>query len=346
MRGRILMMVATVASLAACTGGPTNSAGGTRPHSEACSSTVNIDNFSDVLNKTTFDGMPVAGLSSLAEDTDGSVAALSDRSMLFSLDARTMRPTGVVPLADESGRPLDSEGLVVDQDGTRLIASEIEPSIRRYARTGELLGSLAVPQNLRVAPTGRASTNLTFEGLALQPDGRTLVASMEAALSGDEPDLVRFQAWTRASATDSFQPAAQYGYQVDSGLGVSEMTAVGRGRLLVVERGYTPESGNTVRLFLANPEKASDISAVNSLTRRPGVNLVSKRLLTDLRDCPSMGATAKQTQRNPLLDNVEGMTVTGRDADNRLRLVLASDDNENPKQVTRIYRLTVHLPAP
>lgn len=346
MRGLVLMIVTAVLALAACTGGPTRQADGARTHSEACSSSVNIDNFSDELNKATFADTSVDGLSGLAEDTDGGVDVLSDRSMLFTLDPRTMRPTGVVPLADESGRPLDSEGLVVDRDGTRLITSEIEPSVRRYTRTGELLGSLAVPQNLRVAPVGRASTNLTFEGLAAQPDGRTLVASMEAALAGDQPGLVRFQTWTRASGAESFQPTAQYGYPVDSGLGVSEITPTGDGQLLVLERGYTPETGNTVRLFLANPQQASDISTVNNLTRQPGINLISKRLLTDLVDCPAMGATAKQYQRNPLLDNIEGMTVIGRNSDNGLRLLLVSDDNKNPNQVTRLYQLTVHLPVP
>jgi hypothetical protein len=42
--------------------------------------------------------------------------------------------------------------------------------------------------------------NQTFEGLALQPGGRTLVASMENALSGDDSRLVRFQTEVATSA--------------------------------------------------------------------------------------------------------------------------------------------------
>jgi len=79
---------------------------------------VTIDGYSDVLDKTYFAGTYVGNLSSLAVDTDGSLLALSDRSALFNLDARTYRPTGVVALADESGRSLDSEGLAVDRDGS------------------------------------------------------------------------------------------------------------------------------------------------------------------------------------------------------------------------------------
>jgi hypothetical protein len=317
---------------------------------------VAIDGYSDVLDKTSFAGTYVGNLSSLAVDTDGSILGLSDRSALFSLDARSYRPTGVVALADENGRPLDSEGLAVDRDGTRLISSEVEPSVRRYARDGRLLDRLPVPDSLRVAPAGRASTNLTFEGLTLQPDGRTLVASMEAALSGDQGNLVRFQTWTRAgvpgsgaavpAASGEFGLGAEYGYPVDPGLGVSEIRATGDGRLLVLERGYVPGLGNTIRLYLADLGGASDVSGVQDLTQRPPTQLIHKTLLADLGRCPTLGATARERQVNPLLDNIEGLTITGRAPDGALRLLLVSDDNQSTNQTTRLYTLTTHLPKP
>jgi hypothetical protein len=60
-------------------------------------------------------------------------------------------------------------------------------------------------------------------------------------------------------------------------------------------------------------------------------------------NCPSLGAQAKQPQPNPLLDNIEGLAVTGR-AHGRLNLLLVSDDNQNPVQITRFYSLRVRLP--
>jgi hypothetical protein len=251
------------------------------------SSPVVIDGFSDILDKTTFDGVFVGNLSALALDTDGRIAALSDRSSLFVLDASTRRPVSVTALADENGRPLDPEGLVVDHDGTRLISSE-EPAIRRFTRDGRLLGEIPIPDELLIAPKGRATVNLTFEGLALRSDGRTLVASMEGPLTGDGAGIVRFQTWHRVGITRDFAIAAQHGYRVDPGLAT---------------------------------------------------------LLADIGDLPSLGAPAHQPQANPLLGNIEGMTVVGHTPDGRVRLLLVSDDNHSPAQITRLYSLAVRLPG-
>ncbi|MFF3937788.1 esterase-like activity of phytase family protein [Streptomyces phaeofaciens] len=310
------------------------------PADNACSPTVSLDHFSDALDKTTHDGTFVGNFSALALDTNGSLAALSDRSSLFRLDARTLAPTSVVPLADENGAALDSEGLVVDADGTRLITSETEPSIRRYGADGRILDRLPVPAPLLVAPAGRATANQTFEGLTLLPGGRTLLASMEYALSGDSAGIVRLQTWERHRGR--FRLAAQYAYRTDPGLGVPEIQALPDGRLLVLERGFTAGVGNTVRLYLADPRHATDTSAVENLTGGSGVRLVGKTLLTDLVTCPSQGATAKQPQPNPLLDNIEGMVVTGY-AKGRLKVLLVSDDNQNAVQTTRFYDLRVRV---
>ncbi|WUH89138.1 esterase-like activity of phytase family protein [Streptomyces sp. NBC_00433] len=350
-----------VLTMAAClaAAGPAQAHGSRTGHRPAppaaagwCSASVAVDGFSDALDKTTFDGTFVGNLSALAPDAHGTLDALSDRSSLFTLSGRTLgdlAPRKVVPLADEQGQPLDSEAIAVDRDGTRLITSEVEPTIRRYSRDGgTVLGSLPVPQELKVAPAGRATGNLTFEGLAFQPGGRTLVASMEGALSGDDRTTVRFQTWQRAGST-GFRLGRQYAYPVDTDahgalLGVSDIAATGDGRLLVLERGFTAGVGNTVRLYAADLSRATDVSGVTDLTGQKNVRLVRKTLLADLGACPSLGATAKQPQTNPLLDNIEGMAVTGHDLGGRLRLLLVSDDNQNPAQITRFYELSVRLP--
>ncbi|MGC0357911.1 hypothetical protein RKD25_005200 [Streptomyces sp. SAI-124] len=219
------VLATTTAALAAATCLTAGPAVASAPVSHACSPSVSLDRFSDALDKTTYDGTFVGNLSALAVDRDGSLAALSDRSALFGLDARTLAPRKAVPLADENGAALDSEGLVIDRDGTRLITSETEPSIRRYSTDGRILDRLPVPASLQVAPAGRATSNQTFEGLTLLHGGRTLLASLEYALSGDTAGTVRFQTWTRHGKT--WEPAAQYAYRTDAAfLGVPEVQAL------------------------------------------------------------------------------------------------------------------------
>ncbi|WP_406493130.1 esterase-like activity of phytase family protein [Streptomyces sp. NBC_01604] len=338
MRLRTVLATTTAALAAAtCLTAASPAAAG---ESHACSPSVSIDRFSDALDKTTYDGTFVGNFSALAVDRDGSLAALSDRSALFALNPRTLAPKSVVPLADENGTALDSEGLVIDRDGTRLITSETEPSVRRYSPQGEILDRLPVPSSLQVAPAGRAVSNGTFEGLTMLPGGRTLLASMEYALSGDSAGIVRLQTWERHGTT--FELGAQYAYRTDTGLGVPEIQALPDGRLLVLERGFTSGVGNTVRLYLADPRRATDTSGVDTLTGQDGVRLIKKTLLADIAACPTLGATAKQPQPNPLLDNIEGMVVTGI-GKGGLKVLLVSDDNQNAVQTTRFYYLRVRV---
>jgi hypothetical protein len=314
--------------------------------SKACSPWVDADSFSDALDKTRFENTFVGNFSGLAFDTDGDLLALSDRSSLVTLDSRTRQPIRVVNLADDNGNPVDSEAITVDRDDTRWIASETEPSVRRYNIDGEILGQLPVPDALRVAPAGRATVNQSFEGLSLQPDARVLIASVEGALSGDDPDVRRFQTWTRENPANGFTLGAQYAYRADPGLGIADITPTPDGRLLVTERGFTPGVGNTIHLVLADPRSADDVSGIDDITAQTRTRFIEKAVLADLVECPTLGATAKQPQVNPLLDNVEGAVVTREEGQGRLKLLLVSDDNQNPSQVTRFYELTVTLPNP
>ena len=320
---------------------------------EPCSARARIAGYSDTLDKSDVDGVPVAGLSALAQDAHGRTLALSDRSVLFPLAVRQhdgapdAHATGAVPLADGKGDVLDSEGLVVQRDGSRLVTSETEPSVGRYTPDGRLTGRLPVPRALRVAPLGRAQPNETFEGLTAQHGGRTLTASMESPLIGDGRDAhgrpqVRLQNWDRHRHGD-FRPARQWAYPLDRELGVAEIAATGDGRLLVLERGYDADAGaNTIRLYLADPRRAADVSHTVKLSAhdRP----VRKTLLADMADCPDMGAPNPSPQPNPLLDNIEALTVTDHGPGGRLSLLLASDDNESAQQITRLYALHVRLP--
>lgn len=320
---RAAAVAVLLAVLVACGGsppaGPTSASVAPTP----CSASVAITGFSDVLDGREYGTrrvFPVSGLSGLAVDRDGTLLALSDRSVLFTLDPRTREPTGATPLTTEDGSALDAEGIAVDADGTRLVTSETEPSVRRYDAGGRLLGRLDVAPDL----AARAVYNKSLEGVAVLAPAGPVVGAMEGALTGDDPGVRRFPTWLGPA------PGPTYAYRPDPGLDVSDLAATGDGRLLVLERSYTSGVGNSVHLALASPAGAE-------MSRLP---------LADLGACPSLGATAQQAQRNPLLDNIEGMTVLGRTPDGALRVLLVSDDNQDSEQTTRLYDLLVRLPAP
>ncbi|TDC58486.1 esterase-like activity of phytase family protein [Actinomadura sp. KC345] len=328
----------------------------------ACSPSASLLGFSDALDKTRFNGTAVSGLSALAVTRPGRAVTLVDNigtspARMYGLSVRLRPGRGphaatrdVTTLRRPDGTPytgadLDGEGLVAERGGrTVLVASETEPSIRRFGvRDGRQRAELPVPGRFRVAPAGEAAGNQTFEALTATGDGRTLYAGMEDSLSSDAAGITRILRYDGRSGR-GYRPAAQYAYATDPGLGLVELVALRDGGLLALERGWTSGVGNTVRVYETSTRRAADVSDVASLPAG-ATAVLGKRLLVDLVDCPPSGATAKQPQPNPLLDNIEGMALGGRTSHGRHVLYLVSDDNAGATQITRLYALAVRVPA-
>lgn len=368
-------LVVPAALLALASAGPLTATAGASPSNVRSASTATVPveppagvcapsgiafSFSDALDKLVVDGTTLGGLSDLAWDpVTGTYASTVDNHgtdparVWFVKDLAHPQVVGdplVLRRPDGTaydGTTADDEALAVLADGRLVVSSEVEPSIRIFGTDGVQQASLPVPHRFRVAPTGQATENATLEGLTVSPDGRQLVASMEGTLSGDVPragapaDDRRFLVYR--STASGWRLVKQVGYRVDDGMRIAEVQEYATGRLLVLEAAYDPATGNTVRLYaVTGLGSAADVTGVANLSRRPGL-VMRKTLVADVASCPTLGATSPEPQRNPLMDNYEGMTtypLTGH----LYGVSLVSDDNFNPTQVTRVLNLAATLP--
>jgi hypothetical protein len=330
------------------------------PSASSCGPGVALLGFSDGLDKARFGDTDVGGLSALAFDREREVYyALADNqgttaaryyTLRLPLDGATPGTPiveAVTTLRDEQGQPftgrnLDGEGLALLPDGELLVSSETEPSIRRFALDGRLLDTLPVPARFAVKPDGEGTENQTFESLSLAPGANTLFTAVEGPLAadgftGDLRARVRILRYDRA-ADGAFLPAAQHFYLAESVQGVADIVALSDTDLIVLERGFIPGLGNTVRAFTVSLVGATDLSDRPSLNAS-GLTPLKKTLLLDVGTCPPSGATHPARQPNPLLDNFEALALGPTLPDGRRTLLLLSDDNFADEQVTRIIVL-------
>jgi uncharacterized protein len=330
----------------------------------ACPPAGEAVSFSDSLDKLVRNGAELGGLSSLAFDR-------RSRAWASAVDNHATDPARIwffrnlaspavtrdpLVLRQPDGTPYDGtnsddEGLAVLPDGDYLVSSETEPSIRIYDRSGIQTASLPVPARFAVTgttPDGQATSNATLEGLTISRSGREIIAAMEGALSGDvsasgDATLHRFLVYDLGKH-GTWQLTRQIAYRADAGNRIPEIAAYGHDSLLVEEAAFDATTGNSVELYaLRHTARAPDVSGVANLSLAPARDVVSKKLVASLVDCPTLGAPSRETQANPLLDNYEGMAITSG-GPGPAGVSMISDDNFSATQFTRVLNLIVRLP--
>ena len=230
------------------------------------------------------------------------------------------------------------------------IRTRVPPALYESSLDGRLLRELTLPAHLR--EIGRSNrgprNNETLEGLTLTPDGRHAWAAMEGALAQDRgtaspaapPGPCRITRFDLASGRadrqvaylpepEPFGPAMPHGV-ADSG--VSEILLRDERHVWVLERAWSLATGVSVRLYEADLDGASDTLGVGTL--RPGrYRPAPKRLLLDFR-----------ASGLPHIDNFEAMAWGPPLPNGHRTLVLCTDDNFNPLQVTQFVVFEVTTP--
>jgi hypothetical protein len=279
----------------------------------------------------------------------------------------------------------DPEGVAVSNAGTFFVSDEYGPYISEFDRHGYLLRRIRVPEKFLLDPvnghpsgdldssatslelypafnlSGRQA-NRGMEGLAITPNGRTLVGIMQNALLQDhgvDPGTIgRVGLNNRILTVDLVTGRThEYVYVMDAinqGRGVNEILAINNREFLVLERdnrtlvptppnaAQTPNLKRIYKIDLSQPD-LTDVSDVDSLpagTLDPSIVPVHKTLFLDLLD-PSYQVNETQTVKDVIAEKIEGM-AWGKDLnDGRHLLYVFSDNDLNPGLPTQVYAFAI-----
>jgi hypothetical protein len=260
------------------------------------------------------------------------------------------------PAKPQNEQTIDPEELRVDpwsgdyywsQEGERTATTLIDPSIREARRDGEYVRDLPIPANEKMTPTAGPRQNLVLEGITFAGFGALIASDVEGPLLQDGPESTRTTGGvSRITLQGRYGPVlAQYAYPQEpifaspvpdgafATTGVSSMLAVDQAdptKFLMMERSFVTGVGNKVRVYEIDTKGATNVLNVPSLGAATHVKPVKKRLLFDAAD---LGLST--------VDNIEGMTWGPKLPNGERSLVLVSDNNFSPTQVTQFIALAV-----
>lgn len=294
--------------------------------------------------------VPAGNYSGITWLGDNRYAVTDDKSrtagfylMNIQTDAKTgaikdVRSEGFKTMPNEPNR--DEEGICyVATTNTVFVSGESDGQIVEYTLDGQLTGrKLNIPNVFGIAYGNRG-----FEALTYNANTHRFWATTENTLKADGekpnikkkiPNVLRLQ-----SFGDDLQPCEQYWYMTDSSavtgqdgkttLGVSGMTALDNGQLVILEREVRETrqyigSFVHVKLYLVNPA-----------TQHPG-ELLQKRLITEFRTTVN--------KRKMDFANFEGICKGPKLADGRQVLLMVADSQNQHRGWLKDWFRTIVIP--
>ncbi|HIK13459.1 MAG TPA: esterase-like activity of phytase family protein [Oscillatoriaceae cyanobacterium M33_DOE_052] len=315
-----------------------------------------------------FENTEVGGFSGITYNTSANLyySISDDRSqksparfytLAIDSDQFTISPKQVTFLRNEHGEPfppntIDPESIALAPDGTLFITSEgdvktgIAPFIAAFSRDGKWQKSLPIPAKFLPNHTSGVRNNLAFESLTITPNSEFLFTATENALLQDGPTAdistgspCRMIKYNLASG----QPTAEFlyitepvaapphptnGFQTN---GLVELLAIDDTIILSLERSFSENVGNQIRIFEISLKNATDISDIFSLNTADATAIkpVGKRLIFDSQNYGFQP------------DNIEGFTFGAPNSNGQNTLILISDNNFSSQQTTQVVFLAI-----
>ena len=253
-------------------------------------------------------------------------------------DIKDVKNEGFMTMSDKPNR--DEEGICyVAPTNTVFVSSESDGQIIEYTLVGQQTGrKLNIPSEFTTT-----RSNCSFEALTYNASTHRFWTTTENTLKQDgaKPNikkkianLLRLQ-----SFGEDLQPKEQYWYLSDSSaveslegksiLGVSGLTALDNGQIIVLEREIreTPKyigSFVHVKLYLVNPS-----------LQNPG-DLLQKKLITEFRTHINL--------KNQNFANYEGICMGPKTEDGRQILLMVADSQNQYKGWLRDWFKTIVIP--
>jgi hypothetical protein len=291
-----------------------------------------------------------SGITALGNDRYALVSDKEPSDGFFVFSIRQNATTGQVdsvrlegfygnaaPTLDASGLTVrDCEGIAYFAPvGTLFISGEGDQEILEYALDGQPTGRrLSVPT---LFSRSQIVSNYGFEALSYNAATHRFWTTTESTLPRDgmptgaqfptTQNVLRLQAFD-----DALQPVAQYAYRMDRAqtetfgriyaMGVTALTALDDGRLLVLEREanvptHYLRAKVCCKLFVVNPAEGCQIDATTDMASLDPNRFLTKHLLATV--------TTHLTTVKQNFANYEGMCLGRTLADGRHTLLLVND---------------------
>lgn len=241
--------------------------------------------------------------------------------------------------------------MIWSSEGERIVNTTTtvleNPAITLITPDGKYIDTLPLPANLLMHSTEKGPRqNGTLEGLTFADHFKTLFVSLEEPLYEDGPraDIIENKPYIRIFKYDlaSKTNTAQYAYKLEPiahpGFftkafkinGIPDILSLGNNKLLVMERSFsTGRLACTIRLFITDLSKATNIKNNPSLKTNTAFIPASKKLLLNMDD---LGI---------YIDNIEGVTFGPNLPNGHRSLVFVADNNFSSFEKTQFLLFEV-----